>query len=153
MSEFKLTFSHFKQHYTYFYTHFHILFHQHIFQKITNNNSQTILPNTPKIFVWWDIIWLVQVQHFLNFQDPVPPTLKMNWLVGTRLEVMSKFTSIRNAIFQWSKNREMNFFYNRWQFDDWVVNKVTFHNSVFFKKGTPRQANRGAHCLERWFCI
>ena len=32
-----------KQHYTYFYT----LFHSHVFQKTTNNNSQTILPNTP----------------------------------------------------------------------------------------------------------
>ena len=32
-----------KQQYTYFYT----LFHSHVFQKTTNNNSQTILPNTP----------------------------------------------------------------------------------------------------------
>ena len=35
-----------KQHYTYFYT----LFHSHVFQKTTNNNSQTILPNTPLEF-------------------------------------------------------------------------------------------------------
>ena len=40
---FKLTFLHFKQHYTHFYT----LFYLHIFEKITNNNSQTTLPNTP----------------------------------------------------------------------------------------------------------
>ena len=40
MSEFKLTFLHFKQH----YTHFYIIFHLHVFQKITNNNSQTTLP-------------------------------------------------------------------------------------------------------------
>ena len=39
VSEFKLTFSYFKQHYT--------LFHPHVFQKIPNNNSQTTLPNTP----------------------------------------------------------------------------------------------------------
>ena len=42
VTEFKLTFSHFKQYYTYFYT----LFHPHVFQKSTNNNSQTTLPNT-----------------------------------------------------------------------------------------------------------
>ena len=42
VSEFKLIFSHFKQHYIHFYT----LFHLHVFQKITNNNSQTTLPNT-----------------------------------------------------------------------------------------------------------
>ena len=47
VSEFKLTFLHFKQHYTYFHTYFHILFHQHVFQKITNNNSQTTLSNIP----------------------------------------------------------------------------------------------------------
>ena len=36
-------FSHFKQ----YYTHFKILFHSHIFQKTTNNVTQTTLPNTP----------------------------------------------------------------------------------------------------------
>ena len=40
----KLTFSYFKQ----YYTHSNTLFHPHIFQKTTNNNSQTILPNIPK---------------------------------------------------------------------------------------------------------
>ena len=39
----KLTFLHFKQH----YIHFHTLFHPHVFQKTTNNLSQTTLPNTP----------------------------------------------------------------------------------------------------------
>ena len=43
VSEFKLTFSHFKQH----YTHFHTLFHPHAFSKTPNNNSQTTLPKTP----------------------------------------------------------------------------------------------------------
>ena len=43
VSEFKLTFSYFKQHYTFFHT----LFHPHVFQKTPNNNSQTTLPNTP----------------------------------------------------------------------------------------------------------
>ena len=43
VSEFKLTFSHFKQYYTFF----HKFFHSYIFQKTTNNNSQTTLPNTP----------------------------------------------------------------------------------------------------------
>ena len=42
VSEFKLTFSHFKQHYTYLHT----FFHPHVFQKISNNNSQAILRNT-----------------------------------------------------------------------------------------------------------
>ena len=42
VSEFKLTFSHFKQ----YYTHFHTLFHPHVFQKAPNN---TTLPNTPKV--------------------------------------------------------------------------------------------------------
>ena len=36
-------FSYFKQHYIYFNT----LFHSHIFQKTTNNVTQTNLPNTP----------------------------------------------------------------------------------------------------------
>ena len=37
------SFSVFKQHYTYFHT----LFHLHVFQKITNNITQTSLPNEP----------------------------------------------------------------------------------------------------------
>ena len=37
----KHSFSVFKQH----YTHFHTLFHPHIFQKTTNNITQTLLPN------------------------------------------------------------------------------------------------------------
>ena len=43
VSEFKLTFSHFKQHYTFFYPQ--------VFQKTPNNNSQTTLPNTPLMSV------------------------------------------------------------------------------------------------------
>ena len=41
----KLTFLHFKQHYTHFHTHFN----PRIFQKTTNNFSQTIISNTPQI--------------------------------------------------------------------------------------------------------
>ena len=38
------SFSVFKQH----YTHFHTFFHLHVFQKITNNITQTSLPNGPE---------------------------------------------------------------------------------------------------------
>ena len=41
----KHMFSVFKQH----YTHFHTLFHSHVFQKNTNNITQTPLPNGPLI--------------------------------------------------------------------------------------------------------
>ena len=41
VSEFKLIFLYFKQ----YYIHFYIFFYPHVFQKITNNNFQTILPN------------------------------------------------------------------------------------------------------------
>ena len=51
VSEFKLTFSHFKQH----YLHFHTLFYPHIFQKTINNNSQTTLPNIPLDF-WFLLV-------------------------------------------------------------------------------------------------
>ena len=46
VNKFKLLFSVFKQH----YTHFHILFHPHVFQKTTNNITQTSLPNGPKLY-------------------------------------------------------------------------------------------------------
>ena len=40
---FKQLFSVFNQH----YTHFNILFHSHVYQKTTNNITQTPLPNGP----------------------------------------------------------------------------------------------------------
>ena len=51
----KLTFSHFKQYYIYFYTPFH----PHVFQKNTNNNFQTILPNTLLILVFVFGSWVI----------------------------------------------------------------------------------------------
>ena len=51
VGHFKYSFSVFKQYYTHFYTFFYL----HIFQKITNNITQTPLPNgflKYKIFIW-----------------------------------------------------------------------------------------------------
>ena len=42
-SKFEYTFEHFKQYDTYFYT----LFYLHVYQKHSNNISQTSLPNRP----------------------------------------------------------------------------------------------------------
>jgi len=50
--EFVLNFLHyFEQLFEYFkhsYTHFHTFFHPHVYQKYSNNITQTSLPNTPK---------------------------------------------------------------------------------------------------------
>ena len=43
VGHFKYLFSIFKQ----YYTNFHIFFHAHVFQKITNNTTQTPLPKEP----------------------------------------------------------------------------------------------------------
>ena len=43
VEHFSNMFSIFKQ----YYTHFHTLFHSHVFQKNTNNITQTTLPNGP----------------------------------------------------------------------------------------------------------
>ena len=56
VSEFKLTFSYFKQYYTYFHT----LFHPHVFQKIPNNNSQNY-----------------STKHLLKLSDVVIPHLDL----------------------------------------------------------------------------
>ena len=45
-SFYKKKLSYFKQYYTYFHT----LFDPQIFQKTSNNNFQTTLPNTPLMF-------------------------------------------------------------------------------------------------------
>ena len=46
VEHFKHIFLVFKQH----YTHFYILFYPYVFQKNTNNITQTLLPNEPLIF-------------------------------------------------------------------------------------------------------
>ena len=102
---FKLIFSHFKQYYTHFYTHFYL----HVFQKVTNNNSQTTLQNTPLLlfnlclFFWIYLIcvlshsltWpkfiisllLLRIGNwqptahwkFCNISDQSPPFLSKIW--------------------------------------------------------------------------
>ena len=66
VSEFKLTFSHFKQ----YYTLFHALFHSHVFQKTSNNNSQLFYQNPPKVSNFGsakNIIGLIKVENYFLF--------------------------------------------------------------------------------------
>ena len=67
----KLTFLHFKQ----YYTHLHIFFHPHVFQKTTNNISQTTLPNTPLVFMFCPPrpkpeILISSLEHHTHFFHP-----------------------------------------------------------------------------------
>ena len=60
VGKFKHTFEHFKQ----YCTHFHIVFHPHIYQKHSNNITQTPLLNRPWICQTWVWVetWVCQIE-------------------------------------------------------------------------------------------